>query len=117
MPDVDPDIPGSTLVTVYEAINDTRRELFIGLSTLFMSDIESRLRARQELAHWKDADRTRVQAIEYGMPYNSAREFLARYEQAKANAGWKILSTRELDERPVERHAPSRGRAFGHGAR
>lgn len=118
MPDVDPDTPGSTLVTVYEAINDTKREIFVGISTRFMNDIETRLRARQELAHWKSTDRTRVQAIEYGMPYDAARDFLARYEHAKANAGWKVLSLPSLDDRPI---AQSRSRSgagsFGRGAR
>lgn len=111
MPDIDPDLPGTSLVTVYEAINETRREIFIGLSSYFMNEIEARVRKRPELAHWQATDRTRVDAIEYGIPLSVARDFLKRFETAKANEGWKILSSPELDTAKAERRRPPEGKA------
>lgn len=111
MPDIDPALPGTSLVTVYEAVNESRREIFVGLSTFFMAEIESRLRHRPELAHWQETDRTRVDAIEYGIPLSVARDFVKRFETAKANQGWKVLSSTELDTAKAAKRRPPEGKA------
>lgn len=98
MPNLPSDIPGSTLVTVYEAVNEALREIWVGLSMHLIGEIESRLRARKELSHWKPSDRVSVRVVEYSMPMRDARDFVRRYELARANAGWTIISDASLPE-------------------
>ena len=90
-PQLPDDVPASTLVTVYEAINDTRREIFVGLSMRFMGDVGLSVRDLPELRHWKAGEDVRVRGVEYGVPMRDAWDFLRRYALSRANAGWNVV--------------------------
>lgn len=98
MPNIHREISQATLVTVYEAVNETLREMYVGLSLRLMGEIERRLRLKKELAHWGEEDRIVVRAIDYSLPYRDARDFVRRYEQARANSGWNVLSSHHLPD-------------------
>lgn len=106
MPDLDPELPESSLVTVYEAVNETRKELYVGLSTFFVPEIERRLRSKLALSHWSPQDRIVIRAIEYGIPLSMAREFTRAYEQSRVDAGWKRVPL--LSESPAQSSAKTR---------
>lgn len=112
MPNIRPGVPDSTLVTVYEAVNEPLRELYVGASMYLMGQIADRLQRVKELSHWRRQDRVSVRAVEFSMPLRDALDFVRRYEIAKANAGWNVISANHLPDIDVD--ASSGKRAQSH---
>lgn len=91
MPHLPGDVSPSTLVTVYEAVNDARREIYVGLSMNFIGQVELTIREVPELRHWLADEPIRVRGVEYGVPMRDAWDFVERYARSRANAGWRVM--------------------------
>lgn len=86
-------VPGHHLVTAFEATNDTRKEIYLGTTSLLLSNLmkEHAETPPSAIAHWDRADRIRYRSIDYSMIKRDAASFLASYAKSRRIAGWKVL--------------------------
>lgn len=75
-------------VTVFEAVNDRRREIFVGVTTLPMHELIAR--PPETIRHWTEGE-TAFRSLEFGLPLDEARAFIERYAQVNAREGWTVL--------------------------
>lgn len=86
-------LPDHHLITVYEAANDTRREVYVGTTNLLIDQL---IRAFHSFLprvarHWKKEDRILFRCVEYSIPVSEARKFIDGYAKSDALKGWKVL--------------------------
>lgn len=80
-------------VTVFEAVNDSLKETFLGttaatLHSLAAGFAEKRPRA---VSHWATKDRITLNIVESSLSENDARDFIRHYAASLEAAGWKPL--------------------------
>lgn len=80
-------------VTVYEVLNGTRREIFVGIVARPMVELVGTFRSALPLqaAHWSAADRLEFRSVEFGMTESDARAFIEGYASALAPSGWRMI--------------------------
>lgn len=80
-------------MTVFEATNDTLREVYIGTTERLMERLvdEFERRPPARTAHWDKAHRIGFRCVEYAIPASDARAFIDNYASSEALSGWKIL--------------------------
>lgn len=79
--------------TIFEAINEPLREIYVGATTSPIFELTARLRQNppRSIAHWELAD-INVRSIEFGLGEEAAREFIATYVRGTLPKGWHYLS-------------------------
>jgi hypothetical protein len=89
----DHDALASDLVTVFEAANDTTKELYVGVTSLFIDAVirSHYRRPPREIAHWAREHQISYRCVEYAMPRDAASEFVKNYTQSTAVKGWKTV--------------------------
>lgn len=88
------DQPGAAdLVSIYEVLNETRGELFIG-TTWRLKDLLGfqQMTPPAVVRHWKEGDRLRFRTVEYGIPNADARAFIDTYAGSDLVKSWKVLT-------------------------
>lgn len=82
-------------MTVFEAVNETLREVFVGATEHpFDRGIdEFRSRPPRAVAHWRMGERLSFRCVEHEVPSHDAERFIDGYAQSDALRGWKILRT------------------------
>lgn len=80
------------LVSVYEVLNETRGELYIG-TTWRLKDLEdfSRMTPPAATRHWEKGDALRFRTIENGIPNADAPAFVAAYSGSNLVSRWRVL--------------------------
>ena len=80
------------LVTVYEAANETLKEVYLESSQLPISQIARFLRSDPppRLSHWRPEHLVQYRAVAT-LPKRDAEAFIARYAESGAPAGWRVL--------------------------
>jgi hypothetical protein len=88
-----PDAMKDRLVTVFEAINHTRKEIFVGVTTQRVPEsIHARTKdASGQIAHWKGAETVECRSIADNVRVQDACRFAAHYAAAIAGTGWRII--------------------------
>lgn len=78
---------------VYEALNETLKELFVGLTELPLNELEARHKSGLPavIAHWKlGAERIIYREIEPDL--SDAKAFVEGYARNMAKNGWKSIT-------------------------
>jgi hypothetical protein len=81
------------LMVVFEAVNDTLHESFIGATSLPMSLVERRHQEHRPdlVAHWEPEHRISYRCVESGLSAQEAPTFLLGYAQTATRFGWKTF--------------------------
>jgi hypothetical protein len=83
-------------VVVFEAINDTLKEFYVGISTLpeAADEIANRLREQppEAISHWKKEHHTWYRCIDAGMSDPGSEAFIRSYNDRIARPEWKALA-------------------------
>ncbi len=83
----------SDLVTIFEASNDTTKELYVGITSLLIDAlIRSHYRhLPHEISHWAREHQVSYRCVEYAMPRGEASDFVKHYQRSTSAKGWKTL--------------------------
>lgn len=81
------------LMLVFEAINDTLHESFVGATSLPMSLVERRHQEHppEEIAHWSPEQKVYYRCVESGLSAQETPTFLSSYAQTAGRFGWKTF--------------------------
>jgi hypothetical protein len=81
-------------VTVFEAVNGTLREFYIGTTTLPASELLNLAESVsfREDTHWDSSDLIEWRVVEEGLSREEALAFIQSYAKTTLRTGWKILT-------------------------
>jgi hypothetical protein len=81
------------LVAVYEAINDSLRETYVGTTSLPFDAVASHFRRNPPpaAAHWKTEQKVIVNIVEDSLRLNDALDFIQHYAASLEAVGWRAL--------------------------
>jgi hypothetical protein len=84
--------PEHYLITVYEARNPKRRELFLGTTSLLSPKLAEEFAASPppEISHWKPDDGASLSCLAYAIPAKEAREFMRKYARLRRRGSWRV---------------------------
>jgi hypothetical protein len=76
---------------VFEAVNDTLKESFVGATSLPLSIIERRHHENppEAMAHWEDSHIVHYRCVESGLSARETTIFLKSYANTSEKFGWK----------------------------
>lgn len=96
MNDSRPATPPTQLVSVYEAVNDGLKEIYLGTTTLLSDQLVSQFQRTRPsvVAHWKGEHKVYINIVEYSIPMRDVESFISHYSSSAASAGWKTLRER-----------------------
>jgi hypothetical protein len=85
--------PQHHLVSVFEAVNDSAKEIYLGTTILLSEQLTAQFQRTPPpaVAHWKPGQRVFVKVVEYSIPLKDARAFIDHYAESAASAGWAVL--------------------------
>jgi hypothetical protein len=83
-------------VIVFEAINESLQELYVGISTLPLAMDEIAIRNNEQppkaIGHWRQGDNIWYHCIEPSLPTKDTQNFIRTYAKKIARAHWKVLA-------------------------
>lgn len=84
--------PGN-LVTVFEASNVTRKEIYAGTTGYLLERLVKDFKTAppKAAAHWRRDDEIAYHCVEYALPPEDAESFLDGYARTAAILGWKVV--------------------------
>lgn len=87
-----PDTRGP-LVAVYEAINDSLKEAYVGTTSHPYEAVAERFRRDRPpgASHWHANHKVTVNVVEMSLRLNDALEFVHHYAASLEAVGWKTL--------------------------
>ena len=85
-------LPQHHLICVFEAANDTLKEVYLGTSRHLIGQLTRDLAARlpRGVRHWRKEHRIRVRCLEYSIQAGEAGAFMDAYARSGALAGWTV---------------------------
>lgn len=89
-------LPEQHLVTVFEAVNETLREVYVGTTT-HLVEVLTRLfleRPPGGVRHWSTAHKITVRCVEYSVAVHDVSEFIEAYAGSEALRSWKVIRQR-----------------------
>jgi hypothetical protein len=80
-------------VTIYEVLNETRGELYVGWTWRLhdLDDFKSMTKPKA-VRHWNSSDTLRFKPLEKGIPRADAAAFITSYRESDLVKAWKVLS-------------------------
>jgi hypothetical protein len=89
-------MPKNPVVTVFEAVNLSRREIFIAATTLPIHEVVARHAAAlpEEIHHWRPDEFVDHRSLEFGMEAPVAADFIEKY--AATQPGWRVIATKRI---------------------
>jgi hypothetical protein len=80
--------------TVYEAVNDTLREVYVGMSSAGMHHVMTRRGHARPPAihHWQPDHAVSYRSVEFSLAASYAVDFVAAHAKTLARPGWTVLS-------------------------
>jgi hypothetical protein len=83
-------------VVVFEAVNDTLKEFYVGISTLPLTADEIATRHQENppaaIAHWKREHRVWYRCVDAGLSASDSQVFVRSYAERITHPGWKALA-------------------------
>lgn len=81
-------------LTVFEASNPARREVFVGATPLAMSALIASFREAfpPQLRHWRPREEVTYRSLEFGLSAARAAAFVRKY--AAGPRGWRVIRAR-----------------------
>ncbi|MBI5202720.1 MAG: hypothetical protein HY925_14100 [Elusimicrobia bacterium] len=86
-------VPEQYLVTVFEASNETLRELYVGTTT-HLVEVLTRLfleRPPARVSHWRSTHRISIRCVDYSVAVHDVDDFLEAYAASEALKPWKVI--------------------------
>lgn len=79
--------------TVYEAVNEKTREIFVGYTSVQMFEAERSLRSAPPagIRHWDFDDVRDFRSVEFDLREEDAKKFVAGYARMTPPADWRYL--------------------------
>lgn len=86
-------LPDYHLITVFEAANDTLKEVYVGTTSLLIDQVIRGFQVNPPRAakHWKKDQRILFRCVEYSIAIKDAAAFIEAYIRSDALKGWKVL--------------------------
>ncbi|MBI5883351.1 MAG: hypothetical protein HZB91_09640 [Elusimicrobia bacterium] len=80
-------------VAVFEAVNATLKEFYIGVSPLAFDEVERRLRERppEPISHWRSDQDISYRCVEPELGLKQSAAFLEVYADTISKIGWKAI--------------------------
>ncbi|MDE2039605.1 MAG: hypothetical protein KGO96_00765 [Elusimicrobia bacterium] len=80
--------------SVFEAINNKRKEIFVGITSRQICETITRIQAYRPSAikHWNLDDVVNVHSIEFGLSKAQADALLEQYPKKNPQPGWRYLT-------------------------
>ena len=87
------DIRTQKLMIVFEAVNESLQEIFIGATSLPLPIVQRRHQEHRPglIGHWQDAHRISYRVAESGLSCQEAPTFLKGYAGTAQRFGWKTF--------------------------
>ena len=79
-----------SLVTVFEAVNATAKEIFVGMTKDPMHELISRHRESPPVKHWLSSHEIDYRSVEFDLPVSDASQFISRYVEAIRRGKWVV---------------------------
>jgi hypothetical protein len=85
--------PDPSKVTVFEAVNETLKEFYIGTTTLPAWELEnlSQNVAFRKNTHWEQRQQIVYRVVEEGLSLDEALAFIKSYAKTALRTGWKVV--------------------------
>ncbi len=79
--------------TVYEALNEARRELYVGWTPLAMHELSLTFSQRppKPVSHWRPSELVTFRSVEFELTRRQADDFISKYA-AYAGGDWRVFS-------------------------
>jgi hypothetical protein len=89
-----PSLPQHYLVTVYEVVNETRGEVYLGLTTLLASQLAAEfLKAPPKVvSRWRPEHRVILRCLVYAVPLKEGRAIINRYWERGSRDKRRVLA-------------------------
>lgn len=83
----------NTRLTIYEIINEKRREIYVGSTDLPIFQLVREIAGKRPKAikHWDLSDATSVRSIEFELGPRQAEKFIKDYAESRLPSGWRYL--------------------------
>ena len=81
-------------LTVFEVINQTRKEFFVGTTILGMHEVieQHRDAPPSAIAHWQQGDKINYRSIKFDLPVKDAAQFIETHAKRLARtSNWKVI--------------------------
>lgn len=84
---------GERLVTVFEIVNDTLREAFVGTTSLPIHELIRQHEAAlpKKIAHWDRRHKIQYRSLEFSLSPETARAFIAGYAKSMERMTWRLI--------------------------
>ena len=80
--------------TVFEAVNETLHEIFVGMTAAGMGTMQRSVKP-VEIRHWLDTHAITYTSLEFSLAASHAAEFVETHAKKAAKPGWTILTSHE----------------------
>ena len=82
------------LVAVFEAVNESRREFYVGTTTLPEGDLKDLARsvAFRGITHWGPDEAIVYRIVESALGLDEALRFIKNYAATIQRIGWKVFT-------------------------
>ena len=86
------ELPTQKLIFIFEAVNESLQEAFVGATSLPLAAVERRHRFARPaaIAHWRPEHHVLYRRVESGLSAKESAAFIPAYARA-AHAGWKTF--------------------------
>ncbi len=89
-------IPANTTVVIFEAVNESLKEFFVGISTVPLTADEIQSRHQQEppqaIKHWKPEHQIWYRCVDPALSSAEGPAFVQSYMEKLIGSGWKALA-------------------------
>jgi len=86
----------SDVVVIYEAVNQTLKEIYVGMSDkpTTPNDLarQHALSLPLPINHWEPDHNISYRLVETGLPLQDARDFIHAYAVEISNVGWRVVT-------------------------
>ncbi|MBI5241110.1 MAG: hypothetical protein HY926_11605 [Elusimicrobia bacterium] len=83
-------------MVVFEAVNDTLQEFYVGISLLPLTADEIASQHRESppaaIAHWKKEHQVWYRCVDAGLSASDSQAFVRSYSQRLTQPGWKAVA-------------------------
>lgn len=111
-------LPEHHLICVFEAANDSRKEVYLGTSRHLIGQLVRDFAARlpRAVRHWRKEDRVRLRCLEYSIQAGEAGAFIDAYARSGALEGWTVRRDASRQDEIKDRGAGAGRRRRRRGA-
>lgn len=80
--------------TIYEASNETLKELYVGMTSLSLHQVMTKFRGRRppEISHWNSDHAVSYQIVESSLAASHAADFVVAHAAKAKRPGWTVIA-------------------------